>query len=302
MFRRATTVAFAALLFSARALHAQSLEPRAYAHTPIGLNFAIVGYAYTDGDVVLDASVPVEGGNVSSNGLVLAYARSFGLWGESGKFDATLPYGWASGTATYLGEPIQRDVDGLGDPSFRFTWNFVGAPALTLSEFRTHHPAWLVGASLRVELPLGQYDADKALNLGTNRWSFKPELGIAKPWRRWTFEVAGGVTFYTVNDDYLNGSTLEREPLGALQGHVIYTFGGNIWAGFDGTFYSGGQTALNGTAVDDRQSNSRAGLTVVASLSPHQSLKFYGSTGATVRVGGDFNTAGVVWQYRWGGK
>lgn len=239
---------------------------------------------------------------MSSHGLVLAYARSFGVRGESAKFDATVPYGWASGTVTYLGEPIHRDVDGLGDPSLRFTWNFIGAPALTVSEFRTYHPGWLVGASLRVDVPLGQYDDDRVMNLGTNRWSFKPELGISTPWRRWTFELAGGVTFYTDNQDFLDGSTLAREPLGALQGHVIYTFGPNIWTGLNGTFYSGGQTTRNGMAVDDRQSNSRAGLTVVMPLSPHQSLKFYGSTGATVRVGGDFNTAGVVWQYRWGGK
>lgn len=222
------------------------------------------------------------------------------LWGDTGKLDAVVPYGWASGDATYAGEPGHREVDGFGDPTARLTWNFIGAPALTLSEFRTRRLDWIIGASLRVQVPLGQYDDTKILNLGTNRWSFKPELGISKPWRHWTFEVATGVTFYTDNDDYLGGSTREQDPLFAMQLHAIYSFPRGIWAGFDGTFYEGGQSAINGTVNDDRQSSSRAGLTVSVPVNPENSFKVYVSTGATARVGGDFDTAGIVWQYRWG--
>lgn len=72
--------------------------------------------------------------------------------------------------------------------------------------------------------------------------------------------------------------------------------------GLDGTFYTGGRTTLNGTMNDDRQSSSRVGLTVSLPVTRQQSLKLYASTGATARAGGDFTTAGIVWQYRWGGK
>jgi hypothetical protein len=290
----------AAVAFSAPALRAQELEPRAYAHTPVGLNFALAGYAYTEGDVLLDASAPIQGAHVTSQGIVLAYARSLNLWGDTGKLDAVVPYGWASGDATYVGQPRHREVDGFGDPTVRLSWNFIGAPALTLSEFRTRRPDWIVGASLRVQVPLGQYDNTKILNLGTNRWSFKPELGVSVPWRRWTFELATGVTFYTDNNDYPGGLTREQDPLFAAQLHAIYSFRGGIWAGFDGTFYEGGQSTINGTVNDDRQSSSRTGLTVSVPMGSQQSFKLYASTGATARVGGDFDTAGIVWQYRWG--
>jgi len=151
-------------------------------------------------------------------------------------------------------------------------------------------------------MPLGQDDEDKLLNLGLNRWSFKPELGVSKPWRRWTFELAAGATFYTDNEEFLGSLTREQEPLIAVQGHAIYSFSKDIWAGLDGTFYTGGRTTLNGTENDDRQSSSRVGLTVALSVTPRQSLKLYASTGATARNGGDFTTAGIVWQCRWGGK
>jgi hypothetical protein len=287
---------------SAPALYPQELEPRAYSNVPIGMNFALVGYGYTEGDVLADASVPIEDAEIMAHSLVFAYARSLNLLGDSGKIDAVIPYSWASGSATFAGVPHDREVHGFGDPALRLTWNFIGAPALTLQEFRDHKSDWIVGGSFRVGMPLGQYDEDKLLNIGLNRWSFKPELGISKPWGRWTFEVAAGATFYTDNDEFLGSSTREQEPLIAVQGHVLYSFGKGIWAGLDGTFYTGGRTTLNGTVNDDRQSSSRVGLTVSLPVTPRHSCKLYASTGATARAGGDFTTAGIVWQYRWGGK
>lgn len=289
------------LLTTAATLHSQDLEPRAYANTPIGMNFAVFGYSYTEGEVLPDASLPIQDAEISANSLVLAYARSLNLLGDSGKIDVVLPYSWISGSAIYAGQPQARDVNGFGDPLMRLTWNFIGAPAMTLPEFLKHPSDWIVGASFRVGFPLGQYDADKLLNIGANRWSFKPELGVSKTWHRWTFEVAAGVTFFTDNDQFYGDGTRAQDPLFALQGHVIYSFPNGVWMGLDGTFYDGGNTTVNGTVNDDRQSNSRLGLTLAWPVTTRNSLKFYGSIGATARAGGDFTTVGVAWQYRWGG-
>jgi len=302
MIRPADAIILAGLAASAPAMLAQELEPRAYSNIPIGMNFALAGYVHTEGDVLVDASIPLEDAEISAHMLVVAYARSLNLWGSSGKIDAVIPYGWASGSAAFAGQPQDREVNGFADPAVKLTWNFIGAPALTLQEFRDHSSDWIVGASFRVGMPLGQYDEDKLLNLGLNRWSFRPELGVSKPWRRWTFELAAGATFYTDNDEFLGGSTREQEPLVGAQGHVLYSFGKGIWAGLDGTFYTGGRTTVNGMVNDDRKSNSRVGLTVSLPVTGQQSLKLYASTGATARAGGDFTTAGVIWQYRWGGK
>lgn len=295
-------IALAVCVSVVPAARSQQLEPRAYANSPTGMTFALAGYGYSDGDVVLEGSAPLEDGKITSNSLVLAFARSLSLFGDGGKIDVVVPYAWTLGTATFAGEPQRRDVDGFGDPTARLTWNFVGAPALTLPEYRHYQPDWIVGASFNVGMPLGQYDADKLLNIGLNRWSFKPELGVSKTWERWTYELVTGVTFYTDNDEFLVDSTREQDPLFATQAHVIYSLGKNAWAAFDGTYYAGGTTTLDGRVNDDRQSNSRLGLTLSMSVTPQQSFKLYASTGATARIGGDFTTAGIVWQYRWGGR
>jgi Putative MetA-pathway of phenol degradation len=122
-----------------------------------------------------------------------------------GKFDVILPYAWASGSAKLAGQPREREVSGLGDPRLRFSMLPYGAPALSLAEFADFKPDIIIGKSLEVTAPLGQYDADKLLNIGTNRWSFKPEVGISKTVGPLTLELATGVRFYTDNNDFLDG-------------------------------------------------------------------------------------------------
>ena len=286
----------------ALSLHAQELEPRAYSNIPVGMNFAVAGYIYLEGDVLFDVSSPIEDAQLSAHEFVLAYAHALNVLGKSSKVDAIVPFGSVSGSARAGGQLHERDVSGAGDPIFKFTWNFIGAPALTLDEFAKHQTDWILGASVRVTVPLGQYDSDRLLNLGLNRWSFKPELGLSKAWKRWTFEAAGAVTFTTANDEFVGNAKREQAPLVAIQGHVLYTFGKGIWGGFDATYYAGGRTTLNGTENNDRQSSSRVGLTLSLPLTRQQSVKVYTSTGATARAGGDFTIAGVLWQFRWGGE
>jgi len=185
----------------------QDLEPRAYINTPVGLNFLIAGYGYSTGSVVTDPSLPLQNGHVHLQSTVLAYARALDVWGKSGKFDVVLPSAWASGSATFRGQTREREVFGLADPRFRLSVNLYGAPALALPEFADYQQDLIIGVSLQVSAPLGQYDSSKLLNIGTNRWSIKPELGISKALGPLTLEWDAGVTFYTENHDFLNGMT-----------------------------------------------------------------------------------------------
>ncbi len=214
-----------ALVVVASGVHAQDLEPRAYANTPVGLNFLLAGYAYSEGGVATDPSVPLKDAHVQVHTAVLAYIRSLDVWGKSGKFDVILPYAWTSGSATFEGQPHQRDVSGFGDPRFRFSVNLYGAPALSLKEFADYKQDTIVGVSLLVSAPGGQYDSSKLLNIGTNRWSVKPELGISKALGPVTLELSTAVTFYTENDNFFGGRTLEQDPIYSVQGHLIYNFG-----------------------------------------------------------------------------
>ena len=280
---------------------AQDIEPRAYSNAPVGVNFLIAGYAYTRGGVSFDTSLPLSNPELTTSSAVVAYARVLDLLGKSAKFDVIAPLTSLSGSADFDGNPLRRDISGLADPKFRLSVNFFGAPALSLKEFAGFEQDLIVGASLQVSAPVGQYDESRMVNLGTNRWSFKPELGVSKALGRWTLEGAAAVTLYTDNEDFYQGKTRSQDPLYSLQGHAIYGFRSGVWGALDGTYFAGGRTTLDDTLSNDLQQNWRVGATLAFPLDARNSLKVYGSTGVSARTGNSYDLFGMAWQYRWGG-
>src|SRR5262245_1637932 len=300
MARAGAALVVMALVGAALSCEAQDLEPRAYSNTPVGMNFLIAGYAYTFGDVTFDASTPIKDANLTTHSAYLAYAHAFGLWGRPVKLDVVLPYAWLSGSAEFMGQRETRWATGFGDARVRVSALLYGAPALSLPEFEDYKADFIVGASLAVTLPTGQYDPTKLANIGTNRWSVKPEIGLSKTFGPVTFELAPSVTFYTDNDDFLGGKKLEKEPLAAIQGHAIYHTRFGVWAAVDATYYGGGRTTINGEPGTEPQ-NLRLGATLAVPINKYNSVKLYATTGAYARAGGNFTTAGIAWQFRWGG-
>lgn len=290
----------AMIMVPERRVHAQALEPRSYANTPVGINFLLLGYGYTEGDVGFDASSPIKDAKVHVHAGLLAYARSLDLWGLSGKVLAVLPVAEASGSAKLKGQEHDRQIFGLADPLLRMSVNFFGAPALSMAEFPTYQQDIIVGASFQLTAPFGQYDSTKLLNVGTNRWSFKPELGVSKAWGPLILELIPAVTFFTNNNDFFGGKTLEQDPIYSVQGHLIYEFFPALWAAFDATYYVGGRTTIDGDKGLQPE-NVRLGMTAALSLSRHQSIKLYGSTGVYQRTDNNFWAVGTAWQFRWGG-
>lgn len=281
---------------------AQTIEPRLFANAPVDLNFLIFGYAETNGGVVLDPSVPLEDAHIRIHAPVLGYARSLDIAGLSGQIQIAVPYAWLSGNALLpTGERKTREVDGFGDPAIRFSVNVHGAPALTAAEFPSYKPDLVVGVSLQISAPTGQYDPDRLVNLGTNRWSFKPEFGFSKTLGRYLLEASGAVSLYTDNDDFYGGQHRSQDPIYSAQGHLIYRFRGGAWGAFDATYYTGGRTTLDGVEGEDLQRNWRLGLTTSFPLAPRDSMKVYFSDGVSTLSGEDFILAGVAWQHRWGG-
>ena len=283
------------------AAYSQELEPRSYTNIPVGLNFIVAGYAYSAGGVLFDPAVPLENANIKIHGSVLAYARSIKIGNMSGKIDMIVPYAWLSGSADFEGQTVSREVSGLGDPRLRMTVNFVGAPALPLSGFKDYKQDLIIGASMQVFMPLSQYDPDRIVNIGTNRFTFKPELGISRKFGPLYLELAVGASFYTTNHEFYQGKARSQAPIGSIQGHVIYSFKGGIWAALNGTYYWGGSTTVDGVQGNDLQKNTRFGFTFALPVNIHHSLKFNVSTGVSTRTGSDFNLIAVVWQYRGGG-
>ena len=281
---------------------AQELEPRAYSPNPTGANVALLAYGHSRGGVVFDDALPFSDVEASLNSTSLLYVRTFGLLGRSASAALGLPYVWGSVQGNVGDARNQITRSGLADARFRFSMNLVGGPALARREFAARRPGNTLGMSLLVGAPSGQYDPAKLINIGANRWSFKPELGFSHPVGRFLLELYGGVWFFTANPDFFGGSQREQDPIGTLQGHVSYTFRPRLWLAGDATFYTGGRTTLDGITQADVQENSRVGLVLAVPTGAQHSLKLAGVTGFTTRIGGNFKTFSIAWQVVWFGR
>lgn len=280
---------------------AQEIEPRTYSNAPVGVNFLVVGAGYSEGGISVDPAVQLTNAKIKTDLGALAYARVLDIGGQSAKFDLIVPYASLNGTAEYVGAPVAREVSGFGDPKLRLAMNFFGAPALKLGEFANYRHDLIIGGSLQVSLPVGQYDRDKLVNIGTNRWYVKPELGISKGWGRWTLEGTASATIFGDNDDFFGGKHREQAPIYGFQGHLVYGFPSGIWGALTAAHFSGGRTTLDGVRGNDLQQNSRVAATLAFPVNRQNSIKVYASSGVYTRTGTDFDTIGVAWQYRWGG-
>jgi len=289
-----------ALMAIASVALAQDIEPRAYSNAPVGVNFLMVGYGYTRGGLPFDPALPVTNMSLTTKSALLTYTHALNLWGKSGKIDFLVPYTFLSGSAEFAGAPVDRVVNGFADPLFRASINLYGAPALSLKEFANYKQNLIIGTSLRVSVPAGQYDETRVVNLGANRWSIRPEVGISKAVRAWTLELTAGATLYSANKDFIHGITRLQDPIYLSEGHAIYNFTRGLWVSLDGTYFTGGQSTLESVRSNSLQRNWRAGGTLALPIDRHNSLKLYASKGVSARTGNNFDLIGIAWQYRWG--
>lgn len=288
------------LLFSI-SLAGQDLEPRSLSNVPVGLNFLVVGYGYSTGNVLFDPALPIEDARAKVHRTVAAYVRTINFFGLSGKVDVVVPYVIDSHWEGLLnGQPASTDRAGLADPQVRLSVNFIGAPALPLSEFREYKEKTVVGASLQIRPPLGQYSGEKLINLGSNRWTIKPQIGISQHLGKWVFEGYVSVWLFTPNPDLL-GVRMTQKPIYAFKGHVAYLFGRGAWFAVDAGYGIGGRTTVDDLPKENQQ-NVRLGATLSLPLAPRHSLKLNFTSGVETRVGSDFDTAALAYQFMWGGK
>ncbi len=289
-----------ALIVSAPHAGAQELEPRSYSPAPVGTHFLQFGFGHSRGDIIFDPSLPIEDVAGSFNTPVAGYGTTFGLFGRQAQATAALPYVWGSAEGRVEGQERRITRSGPGDIKTRFAINLVGSPALTPQQFAAAKRDVAVGASVAVNVPVGQHDPERLVNIGTNRWAFKPEVGLAWFHGAWELDGAIGAWLFTENPEFYTGSsTLQQDPLISFQAHACYFLRRGYWFAADVTWYQGGATRVDGGPPAGRQNNTRAGVTASIPLAAHQSLKVSYSRGAAVRVGQNFSTLTAAWQYVW---
>jgi hypothetical protein len=280
----------------------QDLEPRAYSSSPTGLNFLVFGFGYSTGSVLFDPTLPIANVEAKFNLPSAGYGRTFGLLGRQSLVTVGLPYLWGNVSGDVFEKHRSTRRSGLADLRVKLSVNLHGNPARSPAEFsKQRKRAFIVGTSIIVSAPTGQYDSTKLINIGTNRWAFKPELGISYPLkRRLDLDLYIGSWIFTDNNEYFpRDKVRQQSPVLSLQSHVSYTFRPRLWIAGDVTWYRGGASRVDhGTAVGE-QDNSRAGVTLSAPIASTQALKFAYSSGTSGRIGADFRTFSIAWQFSW---
>ncbi len=275
----------------------QELEPRAFSPAPIGTTFLLSGFGSSRGAVVVDAASPVQDLQADISFAIAGGGYTFDVAGHQARILALLPYAWGGVTGDVAGETRSRALEGFGDARFKLSVGLIGGESQTAEQFFQSPKHRVIGASLTVMAPVGQYDSARLINLGFNRWAFKPELGIWLPVGRWTFDGSVGVWFFTANDSYFPGrAAREQSFISTLQGHVSYDFPSGIWLGLDAVWFYGGEIRIDGVPMPGRVNSTRVGATLSLPMSAQQSLKFTYSTGLATPRGADFNSFGITYQ------
>jgi len=269
--------------------YAQEIEARTYSNAPVGINFLSAGV------------VQAKSGNYTLTSEVMSLTHIFDMGGQSGKLTLVLPYGQLTGSSTMGGRTVNASTEGLSDPLIKASVNLYGAPALTLDQFKSYQQDLIIGASLAASVPWGKYDDNQLINVGANRWFIQPGLGVSKALGPWRLELAGAGIFYTSNTNFMGGNSLSQNPVYSTQTHAIYYFQNTAWISVDATYFTGGQSYLNGNPISGNQENWRFGSTMSYPVNKHNSIRLSASTGAYSRTNNSYDLYGISWQYRFGG-
>ncbi len=283
---------------------AQDLQPRRWSHLPIDTNFAGVGYAYTGADVAFDPVLLLEDVSLELHTLPFKYIRTFELAGKSARIDWVQAYQDAEWNGLLDGVPARATRSGWSDMFLRFAVNIIGAPPLKGTEYAEYRAATecetIVGLALEVQLPTGQYFNDKLLNLGTNRFTFRPQLGVLHRRGKWSTELHASSWIFTDNDEFFNGNYLEQNPLYTIQGFVDYTFKPGLWAGGGVAYGLGGESTINAIPKDDPRDAIVWGLTLGYPISKQMGGQVtYLSQRTQTAVGVDSDSVVAALSVRW---
>lgn len=285
------------LVFLASAhLTCQDIQPRVYAPAPTGVNLITLGYAYSDGAVLFDKTIPIDNAYANIHGFSAAYSRSTALFGRAGRFDVAVPLVTGNWEGEVLGETQITSRFGIGDPVLRYAYFISGAPALSPEEFAGFQPRTIVGVTIRMQIPLGEYDPNKLINLGSNRWVFSPQVGIWHVVGNFTFEAYTGIWLFTDNKQFLGSQVRTQDPLFTFQLHASYEFQSGIWIAASSRQSLGGAVTVDDEDRFVPESNNRIGVSLSIPLRPRYQLKLIATTGVTATIGNDYDTLGIAWQ------
>jgi hypothetical protein len=278
---------------------AQNLEPRAFTSLPVGMNFAFASYGYAQGNILFDPSLPLENTDARLNTMVFGYLRSINLFGKATKIDVLVPYGIGTWTGIYQGIDSATSRSGFADMRIRLSIDFTGAPAMSIADYASYKPDMISGFSIEIYPPTGQYYPDRLINLGTNRWRFKPQYGFSKNFDKWIVEAYFSVLFFTKNSDFFGGRTLKQGPVYAFKLHGIRKLKNRSWFALSAGYLYGATSKVNDVRAEFHLSTMRIGLTYAIPVAKAHTLRLTAGMSIAFEEGADFNALAISYQYRW---
>jgi len=283
---------------------AQDLEPRRWGHLPTGMNLVGLGYAYTDSFVYFSPFWKITDTSARINSYAVSAIHTFDLAGKSARISFLLPFvsGRWEGNVDEQFEVVHRN--GFADPRLRLSVNLYGAPALKGTEYtqyRAQHATnTVVGASLAVSAPLGQYDADELINISGNRWTVRPQIGVVHSRGPWSFELTGSLFLFSDNKDFFDHARLEQKTLYAAQAHVIYDFEPDLWVSLSTAYAARGRVYLEKQKTAFEVDNWLWAASFGFPIGKTQSVKLTWLSGRTQNdVGRDSDNLFLSWSMRW---
>ncbi|MGB5403888.1 MAG: transporter [Robiginitalea sp.] len=278
----------------------QDIEPRRWSPIPLGTHVLGTGYSYTSGDVFFDPLLQAENVKIKAHSLAVSFAQPFKVGKKMGSISLLVPFSIADWNGLLSGEPAGVNRTGLADPRLRSSVLLAGPPAgnaLELQQYKLENPTYTTfGVSLAVTLPLGQYSEDKLLNLGGNRFVFRPQVGMIHYWGKWSFELTSSVFLYTRNPDFFNDADRDQRPTFAIQSHLVKQLRGGAWLSLSAGYGLGGESVINRQPNGDFRSNLLMSASYSFLIAKRQGLKLtYIRSEALQDIGSDTHNFILAW-------
>jgi len=298
-----STLVAIGLAWSPSVVYGQFTDPRSYANFPVGLNQLELDYGVAHANASIDTSIVVSGADLELDAGAIAYTRSFAIARHLAWVEATVPFASVSGSVT--GTRISRSVAGAGDASLQIAALLMGGAALSVADFASYSPTTIVGVSLTVTGPTGEYDPDKLLNLGSDRWSFKPQIAVSYPFgteQKWQVDGYASVYFFTDNTAYHGREILRQKPLPGIEGHVSYSFTSDLWSSLDASYFFRGDVVVDDVDQHDSQKHLTLGTETNWSPTPRSSFVFVLAKSVVHQNAPSYTAVAIKYFYSWGGR
>lgn len=282
---------FLALVLVLPALASADTSPRDTLPAPAGTDVALFYWRTINGNEYYSHGKKVsDNADMDGNVFIARYLHYSRIGSCPLLFDMYQPFG--SLNLEY--GPINDRTSGFGDTTVHgviWTPDLIG---------KADNKFW-TGFSFYITAPTGDYHNEKAVNLGNNRWQFKPEIALwIWRYKRLSTEGLLNVSFYTENGDYSAvHAKQDKDPLAAFMAHLSYDITRDFWLGLSYLYHGGGKTEVNGIDRDDRTSTTTIKYTANMRVTQNWAAQIQYVTDVDVENGVKQNYFQARFAYNW---